>query len=138
MIALPNAPRTTSPSASLNRDSDGSKSTDSTEEERAGECCDRGANRLTGCGERRHRTRECDEKRARGDSGPHSIAIRQERGKRDSVGRPHRPEIAAPDVGGGLTEFAGNEIREKHGRDLHDEFARGRQPASDGVAGQEP
>ena len=98
----------------------------------------RRANRLTGCGERRHRTRECDEKSAGGDSGPDSIAIGQESGKRDAVRRPHRPEVAAPDVGGGLTEFAGNEIGEKHGRDLHDEFGRGRQPASDGVARQEP
>ena len=57
-------------------------------------------------------------KGARGDGGPDAVAVGEEGRKRDPESRPDRPEIAAPDGRGRLTELAGDEIGEKHDRQL--------------------
>jgi hypothetical protein len=74
---------------------------------------------LTDCGEVRNRAEECNDKSARRDPWPHAIAIQQDGRKRDSVCRPHRPEITAPNVGSCLAKLTCNQIREKHEQYLY-------------------
>ena len=67
------------------------------------------ADRLTGRGEGGNRARDGDEKRARDDARPHPPAAREERRDGNAVGGPHRPQVAAPDVRGRLTELSGDQ-----------------------------
>ena len=90
----------------------------STEEERTAECPGRGAYGLTGRSERRNCTREGNEKCARRDAGPYSIPVRQEGRKSDPGCGPHGSEVAAPDVGGCLTEFTGEQVCQKYNSKL--------------------
>ena len=90
------------------------------EEEGTTDCRYCGFSRLSERDKVRNGTEERHEKSPSCHSGPHTISADQDRGKRDSVRRPHRPKIAAPDVCSSLTEFACYHIGRKDERSLQE------------------
>jgi hypothetical protein len=83
---------------------------------------ERCAHCLTGCGERRHRAFGGNHKRAQRDCWPDAVAAIEKGSERNTIGRPHRSEIAASNCGRRLTEFARNEIGNEDDRQLTREF----------------
>ena len=81
---------------------------------------------LPNSGDVRHGTLERDEECRSRQRGPNPRAAHKDGRERDAIGRPHRPEIAAADMGGGLAELAGDVIGGEDNKNLDDPSAKPR------------